>query len=272
MKPSWADNPLPKGFDAAYYYAANPDVAKAAKKIDGGLTVGFAENHYRRYGINENRALAPKIKNFNEKQYLKANKDVKKMGMDPTLHYHLYGQKENRPLYTQAYLDKIEAKKKAELARLQAEADRKERALGEGIKAYQRDQLRPSFGGIGSIMPRPRPAPPVSAPIMSAPQAPNTVGQVFQAMKAPASRGTLDSVKAQNRASRAAPQQLMAPPPAPRPMAQAPMPQQLIGAMNMQRPPAPGSAQAQLSIPVPRPNPMAKLGVEQLFDLYNMKG
>jgi len=268
---------LPKGFDPAYYYAANPDVAKAAEKAHGGLTVQFAQTHYQNYGAKEGRKLAPTIKNFNASQYLAANPDVKKMGMDPTLHYHRYGQKEGRKLYTDAFVAKKQAEaaaaRQAEIGRLQAIADRKEMVYGKANEFRQQQDMRPSFNFQSAFS---RGLPPIQFPSFSAPPVANRPQQ------SKASASTIDAIKAQNRATRQAPpaprpaprMKPMAPPaqmrkpPAPDPF-RPPQIQQIVGASRPTALDAKFAQQAQR--PVFMPKPVSKLGVESLFDLYKMK-
>lgn len=71
-------------FDAAWYLATYPDVAKS--KIPPAT-------HYVRYGANEHRD--PSIK-FSTKQYLRAYQDVAQSGVNPLVHYLMFGQAEGR--------------------------------------------------------------------------------------------------------------------------------------------------------------------------------
>ena len=71
-------------FDANWYMANNPDVAKT--EMDPLL-------HYYRYGGFEGRD--PSLK-FSSSWYLDAYKDVKKAGINPLVHYLKYGRTEGR--------------------------------------------------------------------------------------------------------------------------------------------------------------------------------
>lgn len=81
-------------FDANWYLANNPDVAKT--KIDPLL-------HYYRHGAFEGRDPGPK---FSSSWYLDSYEDVKKAGINPLVHYLKYGRTEGRSarvLYTPPY-------------------------------------------------------------------------------------------------------------------------------------------------------------------------
>ena len=109
--------PLPPGFDDAAYLLANPDVA--AKHIN-------PEEHYQLFGAREGRALAPEgyqptlapqmastigapglsptigapsaVHGFDPAQYLQANPDVARSGMDAVTHYEKFGFGEGRAI------------------------------------------------------------------------------------------------------------------------------------------------------------------------------
>ena len=74
-------------FDAAYYLAANPDVAAAGAD---------PYTHFLTYGWREGRNPSA---NFSTSDYLAANPDVAKAGIDPLLHYEDYGQAEGRAAF-----------------------------------------------------------------------------------------------------------------------------------------------------------------------------
>jgi hypothetical protein len=71
-------------FDAAWYTAANEDVAK---------DVYDAAEHYVRFGAAEGRDPSPV---FSTRRYLEINPDVAETGMNPLAHYAQYGMAEKR--------------------------------------------------------------------------------------------------------------------------------------------------------------------------------
>jgi FMN phosphatase YigB (HAD superfamily) len=73
-------------FDASWYVAAYPDVAKTG--ID-------PINHYLRHGWSE--GLLPSLR-FDPKYYLKNNPDVAAAGVNPLVHYLRYGTREGRSI------------------------------------------------------------------------------------------------------------------------------------------------------------------------------
>ncbi|HEX4769050.1 MAG TPA: hypothetical protein VH414_22525 [Lichenihabitans sp.] len=77
------------GFDRDAYLSANPDVADA----------GFDPwAHWRLFGRNERRPLAPGESDFDAERYLAANPDVAAAGFDAFAHWHHFGKREGRPL------------------------------------------------------------------------------------------------------------------------------------------------------------------------------
>ncbi len=77
------------GFDRGSYLSANPDVAEA----------GFDPwAHWRLFGSNERRPLAPGETEFDAERYLTANPDVAAAGFDAFAHWHHFGKREGRPL------------------------------------------------------------------------------------------------------------------------------------------------------------------------------
>jgi hypothetical protein len=75
-----------KEFDAPYYLAQNPDVAKA--KIDPIV-------HFLEYGWREGRAPN---ESFSVTEYLDANQDIAASAVNPFLHFLTHGRVEGRPL------------------------------------------------------------------------------------------------------------------------------------------------------------------------------
>lgn len=104
--PAWASNPdRPDGFNAAYYLAANPDVA--AVGMDPLL-------HWQKHGQFEGRlpfenapadlkpswvATETRADGFNYAYYMAKNPDVVQAGMDALDHWYRYGQFEGRSPY-----------------------------------------------------------------------------------------------------------------------------------------------------------------------------
>ena len=80
------------GFDADYYYANNPDVARVFGKNDKALF-----KHYLEYGIKEGRSASAE---FNLKDYKEMHKDLAaKFGEDYAKyaeHYQKFGKAEGR--------------------------------------------------------------------------------------------------------------------------------------------------------------------------------
>jgi len=73
-------------FDAAWYLAANPDVAESG--IDPAI-------HYLAHGAAEGRSPGP---DFDSRFYLDTHKDVAEAGMNPLVHYIRHGRAEQRTL------------------------------------------------------------------------------------------------------------------------------------------------------------------------------
>jgi VCBS repeat-containing protein len=78
-------------FDASWYLSKNADVAAA---VTAGV-VGSALEHYALFGWKEGRAASAY---FDGARYLTDNPDVAAAGMDPLVHYQMYGQAEGRSL------------------------------------------------------------------------------------------------------------------------------------------------------------------------------
>ncbi|MDR4127308.1 hypothetical protein Q8947_15200, partial [Alcaligenaceae bacterium LG-2] len=76
-------------FSEAWYLAANPDVADAVAQ--GRIANGF--EHYTTAGWHEGRAPSAWM---DAGAYLSANPDVAAAGLDPLLHYLMYGHAEGR--------------------------------------------------------------------------------------------------------------------------------------------------------------------------------
>jgi hypothetical protein len=87
-----APHHLDGAFDATYYLAQYPDVARAAAAA-GGDPDSFAFAHYLRYGAAEGRDPDAY---FSTTGYLAANPDVAEAGLNPLLHYEAYGWREGR--------------------------------------------------------------------------------------------------------------------------------------------------------------------------------
>ena len=79
--PGTAADPM---VDASYYYAHQPDVARAG--VDAG-------QHYAQFGWHEGRNPDAW---FDTSYYLQQNPDVKAAGVDPLTHFETYGWKEGR--------------------------------------------------------------------------------------------------------------------------------------------------------------------------------
>lgn len=80
-------------FDAQWYLAAYPDVAKAA---------GYSQaphEHYLRHGGFEGRNPCPE---FDSAYYLKQSPDVAEAGTNPLVHYLQHGRKEGRRIHPAA--------------------------------------------------------------------------------------------------------------------------------------------------------------------------
>jgi len=85
-----------RGFDAAAYLQANPDVAASS------IYAGNPLEHYETYGFNEGRALDASGLRLNQvfdgNSYLGANPDVARAGMNPLDHYLRFGIQEGRQI------------------------------------------------------------------------------------------------------------------------------------------------------------------------------
>jgi hypothetical protein len=75
-------------FDAEWYLATYPDVAKSEK------FAGNPAGHYTLFGAFEGRKPCPE---FDSSFYLRTNADVAKAGINPLAHYLNFGREEGRP-------------------------------------------------------------------------------------------------------------------------------------------------------------------------------